>query len=213
MSQRRHLAALEVFSSDEDEQSSPNAGELPKDLFLAINVERTAALAAPSSHHAARVAALASAAGSSSARGSSAAGSTLVALVEVLEAAGLVVTPTIPPPGTIPSAHSFLTVTSPESRAPLLVELDLGAHFTLPRTTPSFQRILAALPPIFVGTASQLRSLLTWLAARTRDAMEELDLEVPPWRTADALFHKWQLGGAAAFVGEDQSPLYAGFGG
>ena len=41
------------------------------------------------------------------------------------------------------------------------------------------------------------------------DAMEELELEMPPWRTEDALYAKFQLGAALGPATPPPSPLYS----
>ncbi len=56
-----------------------------------------------------------------------------------------------------------------------------------------YAAVLAALPDVFVGDEARLAALVTWLAARMRDAFAAADMAVPPWRAADALLAKWRL--------------------
>lgn len=180
--------------------SSPDSF-FPQDFYRVLDAERTKALSAPSTTQAARLAELASFTNNSR-----------TSLLEVLEAAGHGVVVSSSPPVRIPfgsaRGHALLTVSSPASSTPLIVEPNLSEHFTLPRMTGAYENILRALPPVFVGNAAQLRALISWLVARMADTMEELDLEVPPWRTADALYAKFQLGAVFEAI-EPPSPLYS----
>jgi hypothetical protein len=53
--------------------------------------------------------------------------------------------------------------------------------------------VLAALPRIFVGTEARLATLVSWLAARMRDAFAAAGMAVPPWRAPRQLLALWRL--------------------
>jgi hypothetical protein len=75
----------------------------------------------------------------------------------------------------------------------LIVEPRLREQFETPRPTEVYSAVLAALPRVFVGTEARLALLVTWLAARLRDAFAAAAMALPPWRARVFLLAKWRL--------------------
>jgi len=89
--------------------------------------------------------------------------------------------------------HSFLQVqvdqkcstshpwASP-SRQVLIVEPQLREELQIVRPTPQYNRLLEALPSIFVGTASQLASIVEFMSERMAESFRQRGMCSPPWR-------------------------------
>jgi hypothetical protein len=75
----------------------------------------------------------------------------------------------------------------------LIVEPRLREQFETPRPSAVYSAVLAALPRVFVGTEARLAALVTWLAARLRDAFAAASMALPPWRSRVFLLAKWRL--------------------
>jgi uncharacterized protein (TIGR01615 family) len=75
----------------------------------------------------------------------------------------------------------------------LIVEPRLREQFETPRPSAVYSAVLAALPRVFVGTETRLAALVTWLAARLRDAFAAASMALPPWRSCLFLLAKWRL--------------------
>ena len=86
------------------------------------------------------------------------------------------------------------------------MEPNLREQFEMPRPSPLFRSVLAALPDVFVGTEARLETLVTWLAERVRDAFAAAEMALPPWRQPAALLARWHLDTAASAADEAEQP-------
>ena len=57
-----------------------------------------------------------------------------------------------------------------------------GVCLQIVRSTEQYQRLLEAVPSVFVGTPSALMDLVEFMAARMEESFQEKGMSCPPWR-------------------------------
>lgn len=92
--------------------------------------------------------------------------------------------------------HTYLQVAgSPEDyqQQSLIVEPLLRDAFQIVRSTEQYQRLLEAVPSVFVGTPTALTDLVEFMAARMEESFQEKGMSCPPWRQVRSVLAKWGL--------------------
>ena len=64
----------------------------------------------------------------------------------------------------------------------IIVEPHLREHFAISRSSPAYGRLLASLPPIFVGSPARLALLVGAMVDAMAASFASVGLDMPPWR-------------------------------
>jgi len=86
---------------------------------------------------------------------------------------------------------TFVEVDVPQTNTRLVVEPRFRESFAIAHPTPAFQKILNAIPDIYVGSTRRLSALVEVLCEHVRLSFHAQGLPVPPWRQAIAMTSKW----------------------
>ena len=73
----------------------------------------------------------------------------------------------------------------------IILDVDFKSQFELARPTTTYARLSDALPSIFVGEETKLRTIIPLLCAAAQESMREKGLHVPPWRSTAYVKSKW----------------------
>ena len=96
-------------------------------------------------------------------------------------------------------AHSFVSVRLAQgagaTRAEESVVVDpcFRQQFDIARPMHAYTELLAELPEVYVGYASDLRVLVRFLVSRAAESFAAQGMDVPPWRKVRAMHGKWLL--------------------
>eukprot|EP00899_Mesostigma_viride_P016798 jgi/Mesvir1/25119/Mv21580-RA.1 len=102
--------------------------------------------------------------------------------------------------------NTFLEVKcDADSGQRFLVDPGLRDNFEVAKPTPEYAALLERLPPVFVGDASMLKSLVGFMVDRMRESIESHGMAVPPWRTRPALLARWGFRSACSCKGGPKS--------
>ena len=111
-------------------------------------------------------------------------------------------------------SHAFVVVRPPAAQEQpeslLVVDAGFRDAVAVVAPPPALERVLDALPRVFVGGAAKLAAAVGLVAAETRQALEAEGRPLPPWRSARALLSKWMPQGAGAVADERPSEGAAG---
>ena len=106
-------------------------------------------------------------------------------------------------------SHAFVVVRPPAAQEQpeslLVVDAGFRDAVAVAAPPPALERVLDALPRVFVGGAAKLAAAVGLVAAETRQALEAEGRPLPPWRSARALLSKWMPQGAGAVADERPS--------
>ncbi|MEW5305155.1 MAG: hypothetical protein WDW36_007716 [Sanguina aurantia] len=97
--------------------------------------------------------------------------------------------------GCPPPPRSAVLPPTPPPKHPWVTDLILDPNFrevfSIHRPTQRYSRVLAALPPVFVGPTSRLQQLVRVLCAEMGRAIIVSGLDVAPWRRCDVVMTRW----------------------
>ncbi|KAK1354026.1 hypothetical protein POM88_047282 [Heracleum sosnowskyi] len=71
------------------------------------------------------------------------------------------------------------------------IDLNFVSDFEIARRTSQYERILRALPNIFVGKSENLKQIVRIMSDGARRSLKSQDLHVPPWRKNRFMQSKW----------------------
>ncbi|GLC49641.1 hypothetical protein PLESTB_000270400 [Pleodorina starrii] len=74
---------------------------------------------------------------------------------------------------------------------PLVVELRFREQFLIASPTRDYERLLLALPVVFVGPLRQLDAIVDLMAGEVAAVFRAAKRSLPPWRTKGAMLSKW----------------------
>jgi len=104
----------------------------------------------------------------------------------------------VPSKGSQSGDGGVSSVSSSETASAVLVlEPDIKAHFVISRPSPSYSRLVDALPKCFVGTHGALVKLVDFMCEQMNSSFRESGMSVPPWRKNNAILSKWFLPAAS----------------
>ncbi|CAA7404756.1 unnamed protein product [Spirodela intermedia] len=83
------------------------------------------------------------------------------------------------------------TTAPPAIQKRYIVDVNFAEEFAIARPTEEYERLLRELPPVFVGTALELRRLLEILADAARRSLRSREMYLPPWRRSRYILAKW----------------------
>ncbi|GAB4827473.1 hypothetical protein Ancab_034356 [Ancistrocladus abbreviatus] len=73
----------------------------------------------------------------------------------------------------------------------LVIDIDFRSHFEIARAVESYEKILKALPVVYVGSLSKLKQFLQVMAEAARSSLKQNSMPLPPWRSLAYLQAKW----------------------
>ena len=90
-------------------------------------------------------------------------------------------------------SHSFLLVEGDPAHPDQLYVVDpnFRDQFVIARTTSQYNKVMQAVPRMFLGRGKRLVSVVQLLCAEISTAFTEQGLETPPWRKKKAMLSKW----------------------
>jgi len=89
--------------------------------------------------------------------------------------------------------HRFLLVEGDADYPDQLYVVDpnFRDQFVLARSTRQFDRVIDALPKVFVGRGKKLVPAVQLACSEISVAFADLDMELPPWRRKSSMISKW----------------------
>ncbi|XP_057472461.1 uncharacterized protein LOC130761035 [Actinidia eriantha] len=73
-----------------------------------------------------------------------------------------------------------------------IIDIDFNSHFEIARAVQSYDAVLRALPPVFVGSMSKLKQFLQAMEEAARASLKQNSMPLPPWRSLAYLQAKWE---------------------
>ncbi|CAL5386801.1 unnamed protein product [Camellia sinensis] len=73
-----------------------------------------------------------------------------------------------------------------------IIDIDFRSHFEIARAVRSYDVVLRALPPVYVGSISKLKQLLQAMVEASRLSLKQNSMPLPPWRSLAYLQAKWE---------------------
>lgn len=73
----------------------------------------------------------------------------------------------------------------------LVVDPFFREAFAITPGTPSYAKVLAALPEVFVGTFVELQRIVRAAAGQVSRSFQEQGMPTPPWRRYDSMMARW----------------------
>jgi uncharacterized protein (TIGR01615 family) len=80
----------------------------------------------------------------------------------------------------------------------IIIDASFADNFLVPRPTPRYAAILAALPDVLVIHRAALIRLVDLLSAEIERCFDDCAMPLPPWRRAESLHSKWEVRGAGS---------------
>ncbi|CAI9092401.1 OLC1v1027629C2 [Oldenlandia corymbosa var. corymbosa] len=91
--------------------------------------------------------------------------------------------------------HEYIDVVSHNdtgSPERLIIDIDFHSHFQIARAVESYDRILASLPVVYVGSWNKMNQFLQVMVEAARASLKQNSMPFPPWRSLAYLQAKWQ---------------------
>ncbi|XAR61151.1 hypothetical protein NMG60_11034775 [Bertholletia excelsa] len=73
----------------------------------------------------------------------------------------------------------------------LIVDIDFRSEFDIARSTKSYKAVLQTLPPVFVGKADRLQTIISIACEAAKQSLKKKGMHFPPWRKAEYVKAKW----------------------
>lgn len=90
-----------------------------------------------------------------------------------------------------PSAHSSSRSRTPHAAEEIVIDPTFRDNFIIAHPSARYSAVLAALPPVFIGTLSKVQPLVELLCAEMALAFKEAGIVMPPWRSLRSMMTKW----------------------
>ncbi|XAR58767.1 hypothetical protein NMG60_11014298 [Bertholletia excelsa] len=91
--------------------------------------------------------------------------------------------------------HEFIDVVRSDSARSryhrYIVDLGFRGEFEIARPTHQYERLLQALPEVFVGTGVELKHMATVMSDAAARSLKSRGLDLPPWRKNRHMQNKW----------------------
>lgn len=94
--------------------------------------------------------------------------------------------------GLTSGSYEFIDVLrsdNPKNR--YFIDLNFTSEFEIARSTSQYERILSALPSIFVGKSENLKQIVRIMSDGARRSLKSRELHLPPWRKNRFMQCKW----------------------
>ncbi|XP_059664378.1 uncharacterized protein LOC132310180 [Cornus florida] len=96
--------------------------------------------------------------------------------------------------GLTAGGYEFIDVVTSESavsRRRYFIDLDFAGEFEIARPTGAYERVLQALPRVFVGRSEELKQVVKVMSDAARRSLKSRGLHLPPWRKNRYMQNKW----------------------
>ncbi|KAF8388495.1 hypothetical protein HHK36_027167 [Tetracentron sinense] len=90
--------------------------------------------------------------------------------------------------------YEFIDVVRSEggtSQQRYIVDVDFAEEFEIARPTSKYERLLQALPRVFVGRSEELKQIVRLMAEAAKRSLKNRELHLPPWRKNCYMQAKW----------------------
>ncbi|KAJ4956453.1 hypothetical protein NE237_013236 [Protea cynaroides] len=95
--------------------------------------------------------------------------------------------------GLTPGNYEFIDVISSDSgwEQRYIVDVDFAGEFEIARPTVNYERLLDALPKVYIGRVEELKQIVRIMADAAKRSLKSRDLSFPPWRKNRYMQTKW----------------------
>lgn len=94
--------------------------------------------------------------------------------------------------GLTSGSYEFIDVVrSDNPKIRYFIDLNFTSEFEIARRTSQYERILRALPSVFVGKSDNLKQIVKIMSDGARRSLKSQDLYLPPWRKNRFMQCKW----------------------